>query len=147
MPTSVQELAEELAKPSRVLIVDDSVPMCQRAARALKKLGCVADCVYDGGSALDYLKAAPKPSMVLLDIVLPDMSGIAIVAWMRELNMTIPVVVITGFPSEQVNELITAYGVVAVVTKPIGDITRTLERYLAILNIKHTAWVEPERGV
>jgi DNA-binding NarL/FixJ family response regulator len=64
--------------PTRVLIVDDHASFRRLAARLLRESGFqVVGEVADGVSALREA-ARLEPDVVLLDIVLPDMSGIEV---------------------------------------------------------------------
>lgn len=61
---------------SRVLIVDDEVEAREALAEMLRAKGYLAD-VFDGGSrALEFLRAGPRPDVILLDLLLRrDMNG------------------------------------------------------------------------
>ena len=41
-----------------------------------------------------------KPDLMLLDLMLPRLSGLAVLSRLRELNCTIPTIVLTGYSSE-----------------------------------------------
>ena len=138
MITNANELAERWARPAKMLVIDDDVPLCEIITRGFAHLDCEVDCVNTGAAALDYLKAQPQPDAVLLDIRLPDMPGESVLVAMRKLNLHTPVIVITGYPSESVTSLIQSYGVIAVLNKPVTHFVRTVARYLTILNIRHT---------
>jgi CheY-like chemotaxis protein len=61
---------------SRVLIVDDEVEAREALAEMLRAKGYLAD-IFDGGSrALEFLRAGPRPDVILLDLLLRrDMNG------------------------------------------------------------------------
>ncbi len=61
---------------SRVLIVDDEVEARETLAAMLRAKGYLAD-IFDGGSrALEFLRAGPRPDVILLDLLLRrDMNG------------------------------------------------------------------------
>jgi CheY-like chemotaxis protein len=66
--------------PTRVLIVDDHESFRRLAGRLLSEAGfAVAGEAADGASALRQT-ARLRPDLVLLDIVLPDMSGLEVAA-------------------------------------------------------------------
>jgi CheY-like chemotaxis protein len=60
-------------KEVRVLIVDDNKPHCYVLARMLEKAGYPTQQAYTGKEALDF--ASKKPSLILLDVNLPDING------------------------------------------------------------------------
>ncbi|WP_205737889.1 response regulator [Granulosicoccus antarcticus] len=78
------ERSGELAEGStglQVLIVD-AVDVCRSLQRLLERKGIRADCAHDGKSALQRL-CDLRPNVVILDINLPDMSGLELVKLMR----------------------------------------------------------------
>jgi CheY-like chemotaxis protein len=81
--------------PTRVLIVDDHASFRRLAARLLSEAGfTVVGEAADGASALQAT-ARLRPDLVLLDIVLPDMSGIEVAA-MLAADPSAPRVVLTS---------------------------------------------------
>lgn len=100
-----------------ILIVDDEIPICRAIARYLKKKDFVTEAVHNGLDALDAFRKR-KPVMVLLDIQMPDMSGIDFLKEIRKFDTITPVIIMTGHPD--VNTAIKAiqYGANDYVTKP-----------------------------
>jgi len=68
------------AMPERVLIVDDHAGFRREARRLLQDIG--RQVVGEAGTGADALSAARrlKPDIVLLDIQLPDLDGLAVAA-------------------------------------------------------------------
>ncbi|GAA0069943.1 response regulator transcription factor [Clostridium sardiniense] len=58
----------------RVLIVEDEASINDILSRALSKEGYIIKSAYTGEEALEYMKEF-KPHLVLLDIMLPDITG------------------------------------------------------------------------
>lgn len=135
---SVMQLAEMLAKPARILVVDDDVLLCEIVERCLRDMGCESFVVHTGHDALDVLQNE-RFDGVLLDIRLPDIDGDHVVKVMRERQIDIPVMVVTGYPNPEVYKLIDRFGVVAVITKPVSyaDLAADLRRYFLIFKVKH----------
>lgn len=74
-PLSVEDEPEPTL-PSRILIVDDIASNRDLLARRLIREGHLVETVADGGAALTRLvEAAPGFDLVLLDLMLPDVSG------------------------------------------------------------------------
>src|SRR5260370_35338513 len=69
--------------PDRVLIVDDHVGLRRVARRLLQEIGRQVD--GEAGTGADALTEARrlKPDLVLLDIQLPDLDGLAVAAALR----------------------------------------------------------------
>lgn len=81
----------------RILVVDDSPTVTTVLSRMLQLAGYEALTAPDGPTALDML-AAEQPDLVFLDIVLPGMSGFAVLRAIRRKPETqsIPVIMISG---------------------------------------------------
>ena len=81
-----------------VLIVDDD-PVQRRLLEALvERLGYRA-LVADGGDAAVHMLIGPAPARVdclVLDMVMPDLDGLGVLARMREAGLDIPVIVQTA---------------------------------------------------
>jgi two-component system KDP operon response regulator KdpE len=81
----------------KILIVDDDSmvqQVCQGMLRALKH---TAVGVVDAVEAIQYLTAASQEfDVVILDNGLPGLSGMELFAVLREWNMSIPVILISG---------------------------------------------------
>ena len=106
----------------------------------------------DGQKAIDYLKGAgkfanrnefPLPSLVLLDLKLPHITGLDVLKWVRqEAGLSIPVVILSS--SENEDDIATAYelGANAYLVKPsdtseLNGIAKTLKDFWLIQNRPH----------
>ncbi|HZQ71411.1 MAG TPA: response regulator [Burkholderiales bacterium] len=86
----------------RVLVVDDDPDMAAFLARLLKAAGMGVDTVGDGKSALASV-AAGMPDLILLDVMLPDMSGFQICERLKSTPATalVPIVLVTALEDHQ----------------------------------------------
>jgi CheY-like chemotaxis protein len=66
-----------------VLVVDDHPDLGPVLARLLQRAGHDADFVSDGQSALDYARQQ-RPSIMILDIMMPDMTGFDVLRALRK---------------------------------------------------------------
>ncbi|GIJ54894.1 response regulator [Virgisporangium aurantiacum] len=85
----------------RILIVDDHEVVRQGLRFALRQepdLAVVDEC-GDGTTALDRI-ARLRPDVVLLDMVMPGLDGLAVLHALRERNDPAAVVVLTSYPAE-----------------------------------------------
>lgn len=80
-----------------VLIVDDDRPIVEALAGVLAEEGFSVRKAYDGLSALQEAEIAP-PDLVLSDIAMPGMNGIALAERLRERK--IPVVLLSAAVSD-----------------------------------------------
>jgi PAS domain S-box-containing protein len=80
----------------RILVVDDDPELRRRLRGLLEKNGWVVDEAADGREALDRL--ADRPSLVLLDLLMPVVDGFEFLAEFRqrEESRSIPVIVLTA---------------------------------------------------
>jgi CheY-like chemotaxis protein len=81
-----------------ILVVEDDLPTRETLCRMLTGMGNVAHAAVNGRSALDWLDSHPAPSLILLDLLMPEMDGFE---FLRELRTRpvfagIPVIVVTA---------------------------------------------------
>ncbi|NML92912.1 response regulator transcription factor [Novosphingobium olei] len=79
----------------RLLIVEDEVKLADTLARGLEAEGYRASHVGTGAAALD-LAARETFDFVLLDLMLPDMSGFDVAETLRERGIEVPVIMVTA---------------------------------------------------
>src|SRR5688572_29501095 len=90
------------AQAFRVLVVDDDPDMGAYLALLLEKEGMRADIVQDGDAALVRVMSDP-PDLVMLDVMMPGLSGFEICQRLKsdEATALIPIVLITGLEDQQ----------------------------------------------
>lgn len=81
----------------KVVIVEDEKDLAELLAFNLQKEGWQAIIALDGKSGLDLIKAE-LPDLVILDLMLPELSGIEVCRLLRkqEQTATIPVIMVTA---------------------------------------------------
>ncbi|WP_309897200.1 response regulator [Archangium sp.] len=73
-----------MADPSNIiLLVEDETDVREAIEEVLVEHGCQVMCVTDGAQALEWLARGQRPSLVLLDFVMPEMSGWTFLERMR----------------------------------------------------------------
>jgi DNA-binding response OmpR family regulator len=88
----------------RVLVVEDSVRLSESLRHGLTREGLTVDTSADGREALGLLRCNPF-DLVVLDILLPGMSGLDVLRALRAADIDVPVLVLTARDStEQVVE-------------------------------------------
>ncbi|MBI4903788.1 MAG: response regulator [Acidobacteria bacterium] len=90
------------AAPARgkgaVLVVDDEEVVRQVAARMLKSLGYHAICLGSSRDAFDYYRRrAHDIDLVILDLIMPDISGKELFEQLREFNPCVRVLLTSGY--------------------------------------------------
>ena len=104
--------------PSRLLVVDDDLGILNLLNTILANEGyevVTADCGRDGLAALER----ERPDLILLDVQMPGMSGFEVLAAIRQNHPNLPVIMITGFGSEDVATQALRLGADDYLTKPL----------------------------
>lgn len=102
----------------RVLVVDDDVQMCTFMDEALRGLGFDVQCASDGALALEKVRAL-RPDVIISDLVMPGMDGLALLeAIMREAP-SIKFVLISGQASVKAAVQAIDLGAVDFIVKPV----------------------------
>jgi len=78
----------------RILVVDDERPMRTSICQCLEAEGYRVLEATDGVQGLD-LMAKEKPSLVILDVMMPNLTGLEVVAELRRLGQTTPILMLT----------------------------------------------------
>src|SRR5688572_17642892 len=81
-----------------ILIVEDEKDLADTVSYALEQEGWRTATAYDGTSALDIATREPTPDLVLLDLMLPDISGTEVCRQLRAHASTeaVPIVMLTA---------------------------------------------------
>ena len=81
--------------PINVLVVDDEAVLAEMVSMALRYEGWNIASAGDGSSALESARSQ-RPDVVVLDVMLPDMSGLDVLRKLREQNPQLPVLLLTA---------------------------------------------------
>lgn len=101
----------------RILIVDDSATSRAIASRLVGDLYEV-ETLGDGAAALDRACAGGL-DLVLLDLLMPDMDGLAVLAGLRSAGAHIPVVFMTADLQDSTKSRLLDLGASRIVNKPL----------------------------
>ncbi|TOF48122.1 DNA-binding response regulator [Vibrio parahaemolyticus] len=115
---------------SRVLIVDDDVPLCELLEVVLQDEGYTVSSVHCGESALQYMEKTPV-DLVLLDVMLPNLNGMQVARRICQRFAT-PILMLTALNDE--NSMLDGYqaGADQYIGKPF-NVAELLMRIKAIL--------------
>lgn len=122
MPSYVEE------PKGQVLVVDDEVDVLRAHERALIGAGYLVHTATDGADALAKLGAG-EIDAVISDIAMPKMDGIALLRHVRELDLDLPVILITGAPTIESAVEAIRHGAQRYLTKPVApkDLAREVQ--------------------
>lgn len=110
-----------------ILVVEDNDVFRGVLVHALEQRGYDAIGVADGASALDVARE-DSPEMAVVDLRLPDMSGLDVVRELKAIDSTTAVVVLTGYGSIATALEAIRLGAVHYLTKPT-DADRILDAF------------------
>jgi two-component system cell cycle sensor histidine kinase/response regulator CckA len=135
-PTALAAKAE--AEPAggteRILVVDDEDGLRRSAARVLRRAGYTVAEAPDGESALALLSQAGPPfELVLSDVVMPRMGGLALHEELRKKGFLHRFIFMSGYTAEDVRALARGQRGVRFLHKP-WSITDLLRRVRGVLD-------------
>ena len=81
--------------PINVLVVDDEAVLAEMVSMALRYEGWNIATAGDGAAALESARSQ-RPDVVVLDVMLPDMSGLDVLRKLREESPQLPVLLLTA---------------------------------------------------
>ncbi len=104
-----------------LLVAEDDDDLREQLADVLRGHGYVVHTACDGAAAVRMLDVAESlPALMLLDLLMPHVSGREVLEAMRSLAKTrdVPVVVVTGIDTEGMG--LSAFGVKDILLKPVS---------------------------
>ena len=118
---------------SRILIADDNEQNCELLEAYLISSECEISMAFDGQETLDKV-AEVQPDLILLDIMMPRMSGYEVCKQLKEEEATvdIPILMVTALNEMGDIEKAVDAGCDDFDTKPI-DLARLLEKIHALI--------------
>lgn len=127
-----------MASHENILVVEDNPSLSEvLAVDILPSLGYEAFGVGSGRGALKFIEQSP-PTLMLLDIGLPDMSGLDVLRQLAQRGVTVPTIVMTAEGSEQIAAEAFRLGVCDYLTKPldINELGRVIEKAIRLERLK-----------
>ena len=120
-----------------ILIVDDNAQNAELLEAHLEPLGCTTRIAVDGVDAMEKIAQAP-PDLVLLDIMMPRMSGFEVCRRIKNDEQTkdIPVIMVTALHELGDVERSVDCGADDFLSKPINKL-ELLTRVKSLLRVRH----------
>jgi excisionase family DNA binding protein len=110
-------VAAPAAGRPRVLVVDDEASIRDLLSKTLALAEYDVDLAPDGRTALERLRIIPY-DLLIADLKMPGVDGLAVIREARRLKADIPVIIITGFSTEASAIEAVNLGVSGYLTKP-----------------------------
>ncbi len=115
-PSAVRASSAPAGRP-RVLVVDDEVSIRDLLSKTLALAEYDVDLAPDGRAAVERLRIIPY-DLLITDLKMPGIDGLAVIREARRLKADIPVIIITGFSTEASAIEAVNLGVSGYLTKP-----------------------------
>ena len=122
-----------IAQPNEILIVDDEVGIRDLLSEILRDEGYQVSVAENAGQARTY-RARAQPSLVLLDIWMPDTDGVTLLKeWAAQGKLTMPVIMMSGHATIDTAVEATKIGALNFLEKPIAlqKLLKAVEQGLA----------------
>lgn len=131
-----------------VYIAEDNPILLEGLGRALVANGYQVSLAGDGAALLEQMQSAdPPPDFLLLDVMMPEMTGLEVLRALRAQPRwrRLPVMLITAATDESLPALALQSGAVDVLIKPfrLGELLARIERHVG----ESATWAEREEAV
>jgi two-component system, OmpR family, alkaline phosphatase synthesis response regulator PhoP len=123
---------------SRVLVVDDNAQNLELLVAYLDSLGCKVTTAGDGLEALNLVRSQPPYDLILLDIMMPRMSGFEVCRKLKTDPQTrdIPIIMVTALNELSDIERGVESGTDDFITKPVNRL-ELVTRVKSLLRVRH----------
>ena len=125
----------------KILIIDDDYYSARLLAKRLRTKNYEVMLAADGDQGLQKVKEI-LPDLILLDMIMPQLSGIEVFEILKQLDATkqIPVIFMAAHPTLEIRKLVLVKGAKEIITKPFfsNDFEFTIEKVINDYNIIET---------
>ena len=136
---TLAEMIETSHVPGLVHIVDDDASFRTAMERRLRNAGYEIATYASAQDLLDHLPNDSVLGCILLDVRLPDLSGLELQERLRELGSTLPIIFLTGHADIPITVLAIRAGAEDFLTKPVSSdkLLQSVERAIAHHNLAY----------
>ncbi len=119
--------------PAKILVIDDEEVIHTSLERLLGRKGHEVHCVFRAAEGIQELEHG-KYDLVITDLMMPEMNGLELLERLKELDIDIPVLMVTGYPTIKTAMQAMRLGAVDYIAKPfrrnelLGPVNRLLRR-------------------
>ncbi|SRR6056297_1466861 len=102
----------------KILIIDDSTINNILLENILSERGYEIYSILNGNSAIDKIEEV-QPDLILLDIMMPEVSGFDVLRKLKENEIQVPVIIISAYDSDKFKKLSKTLGAESYILKPV----------------------------
>ncbi|MCR0983876.1 ATP-binding protein [Roseomonas populi] len=128
------------ASPHRVLVVDDEPIVREVLSGMLEAAGYAVLTAEGGAEALQLLDAGEAVDVLVSDLSMPGMGGVALIEAAQARRPSLPAVLLTGYAGDGASIAISGAlsGTYSLLRKPVGE-AQLIERIEALMAVQETA--------
>jgi len=136
-----------MSEDAKILVIDDDFGMREGCKRALQSLGHHVEVAATGSQGLEKVREG-RFDLVLLDVMMPDMSGIDLLKPIQEHDPDLPCIIITGYATIELATQAIKEGAYDFIAKPFDSdtllraINQALEKRRLSLEVRRCMIVE-----
>jgi CheY-like chemotaxis protein len=125
-PIDIEKLANRVCQILELTQHERERKSCELTQTRLESFGYQVVCASSGREALDLLEKDLEPSLIILDLDMPEKNGLTtlinltIRRKMKQEAKKIPIVIATGMHSEQVHQTVRSHDISGYLKKPYG---------------------------
>lgn len=138
----VRAVVDDTTPRGSILVVDDECAVAEMLRDIFMSHGYAVDSASNGGDAL-MLASLSRPDAVVLDMKLPDTTGAEVLARIRDLDPSIPVVMLSGSDDEDTARALLKAGAMDCLRKPF-DFDQLIQTVSLAVEVGRQ---RPRRGV
>ncbi len=106
-----------IGKKARILVIDDEEIVHASLKKILTRVGHEIQSAFSAKDGLDLLDR-DKFDLIIVDLMMPEMNGIQFLEALRERNLPLPVLMVTGYPTISTAVQALRLGAVDYIAKP-----------------------------
>jgi EAL domain-containing protein (putative c-di-GMP-specific phosphodiesterase class I) len=108
-------------RPNEVLLVDDDHAVRKMMQKVLVKAGLNVEAVEKASEALEILKRGRRFEAIVTDLMMPEMDGMQLLRFVRQLDLDVPMIIVTGNPTLESAIQAMEYGGFRYLPKPVEN--------------------------
>jgi len=108
-------------RPNEVLLVDDDHAVRKMMQKVLVKAGLNVEAVEKASEALEILKRGRRFEAIVTDLMMPEMDGMQLLRFVRQLDLDVPMIIVTGNPTLESAIMAMEYGGFRYLPKPVEN--------------------------